>query len=89
MPESQLDAIDFLGNQMKTMEESKRKKFASDVESALSASSSGGTNITPDEWVSIFRAALDSSDKLDKIANQTDDQTTIVNPTSRRVMDKW
>jgi len=89
MPESQLDAIDFLGNQMKTMEETKRKKFASDVESALSASSGGGATITPEEWVAIFRAALDTSDKLNKIANQTDETPTIVNPTSRRIMDKW
>jgi hypothetical protein len=70
MPDSQVDALDALGEQLKTMHGDRRQQFESMVEGALRPNTPGGTQISKDEWAQLMtfamRKAIDTSQAFNK-----------------------
>lgn len=71
MPEGEESKLKFLSDQMMNMDKSKQGAFAQSVSQAYESNSPGGGVITKDEWVEIFRKALDTSQNLSDMADDT------------------
>lgn len=84
MPDSQMDVVDSLGEQLKSLEGDKRNKFQQSVEAAFASGSAGGGIVTADEWTTAMTAALDSSENLSVLANKAKATPATLPPASRR-----
>lgn len=83
MPQSEVQVVDALGDQLKALEGDKRKKFRENIESAL-ASGTPGNYVSPQEWRDMMVTALDSSDNLTILANKAQETKSSINTQSRR-----
>lgn len=80
MPNTEIDKLDALGEQLKTVDASKRQAMQASVEQALSATSEGGSTIAPDEWMMLMTMALDRSKNLNILANKAQENKSSISP---------
>lgn len=85
MPDTQVDVVDALGEQLKSLEGDKRTKFQKSVEQALSSNSPGAGMVTPEEWRDAMVVALDESENLSILANKAKQNPGPRPPGSRRM----
>jgi hypothetical protein len=84
MPDSQVEVVDALGEQMKSLEGDKRAKFKDSFQAALDSGSPGGGLITPDEFRDAMLNALDNSSNLSVLADKAKEAKSTISPASRR-----
>ncbi len=70
--QSQEDVVDSLGEQLKLLDASQRKKAQSSIEQAMLATSGGGEQITPEEMSMIMKSAVTSGFDNSEVANSID-----------------
>lgn len=73
-----------LASALATLQADKHAAFSAAISTAKESTSSGGTDITRDEWVSIFKMALDSSETQKTIADKNLTVEQQVNSRSER-----
>ena len=71
MPESEEQKLEILVNKLQELQGEKRTQFKEAVEEALTSASEGAAIITPEEWIRIFKFALDNSENLSKVAKSS------------------
>ncbi len=84
MPKTQEEVVSSLGFVSQQLQGAQQESFRTAMQDALQSTSAGGETITPEEWVAIFMSALDRSQNLGKIAQNSDKTASPMNVGTRR-----